>query len=1392
MSYFNNLATQSSQSSDSSQSTQSSSSSASSLSSESSDSSQSTQSSSSSASSLSSQSSDSSQSTQSSSSSGSSLSSDTSDSSQSTQTANSSCSGCCSTCSNCSYGSLSDTTQDELIDAEIESHQRGGGSPDHTPVIASNEIAFEVIDEQPWRNNPVFHSMTKVLRARLNNGGTNGVDIARLSQAIDTAYENFVSALIRDAGENDRIYITFRNPQENRELYVSFLKKNFNPQEFLDRAYALAQSAGNFLDDGVMEIKIQIIKCISGGANRSVSRLMTANARVNVKRSILEIVNDDNLCGYLAIAVGKFNVDKKSSTEMNRWKRIRQSLPAQKKIAAELFNQLNFEVNGEMNINKIAEIQNILIDYQIVVVDQRTQLKLFAGPSKDKKIILEYSEPSHFNTITSLNGYMECNGFCIRCWVKINEEQHFCKGSCKNCNSLTPCQLASEITCEVCHVDFVSQHCYDAHIANNICAQKKKCEKCWIIYRLGDEHECDRYVCNICSVRYRHSPHYCFIKPANLEYFKEMDAQPSVLICYDIESMQVSPEPSTNSSNSLHKPNLLISATVCTSCLNAETLTKTNACDVCGVFENVWYGEHCIKAFCDYLYNEIIPKTKAKNMAVTVIAHNQRGYDGHFIMQDFFQRQFQLIPDVIMCGSKIMYTQMENLRFVDSLSLFMQPLASLCKSFNINELKKGYFPHKFNTPEHQSYVGPFPSKEFYEPQFMKPENKTAFENWYNHEASTVTEFDFKKEIIEYCRSDVQILLTAILKFVKLFSSITGLNPITRSFTLASVAMEVFRANMLPSFTLAITPVLGYANRMQSKVGNAWLDFMQKFHRNEIKREYRLGPYYADGFIPYTKQVFEFWGCYYHGCVQCYPDRNSNVVINGEEKCVNDLYNRVLKKKLYYAHRGYTLHELWEHELDKNDAYIKSRLIFYQTIKVVGPIDIRESFYGGRTNNIKFYHKCSDNEVIRYLDFTSLYPFVLRQFDYPLGHPKLIQEDFKTVDDYFGFIKCKVIPPLKLNIGVLPMRISKKLIFPLCFKCANDSVQTSCSHSELERAMISTWTSIELQEAVKYGYKIVKIYQVLDYKVNKGPSIFANYVKMWLKTKQESSDWPSWVQNQEDRDKYILDYKNAEGIELDSNAIEKNPGRRSIAKLMLNSFWGKLAQTTNLPQTEFIRNYADLWSIINNEEKEILGIHEASEKIMMVQHRYCKDSQEKILPGKTNIAVASFVTAYARRELFRLIQKIEAVREGRVLYFDTDSVVFVEKDGDPLIQCGDYLGQLTDEIDPGWKCNLFVTLGPKNYAYQVVNASGQTKSNIKVKGIKLSSGALDIITVQRLVQMAEQYIHGNQDQFKVAQTNIVSNKFTHQVTTRNFDKIYRAVSEKRRIIGNNTRPYGYVD
>ena len=56
--------------------------------------------------------------------------------------------------------------------------------------------------------------------------------------------------------------------------------------------------------------------------------------------------------------------------------------------------------------------------------------------------------------------------------------------------------------------------------------------------------------------------------------------------------------------------------------------------------------------------------------------------------------------------------------------------------------------------------------------------------------------------------------------------------------------------------------------------------------------------------------------------------------------------------------------------------------------------------------------------------------------------------------------------------------------------------------------------------------------------------FLEYVNMFLKLKQKSSGYPSWVQSDEDRDIYIEEYRRAEGIALDKASISENAGQRN--------------------------------------------------------------------------------------------------------------------------------------------------------------------------------------------------------------------------------------------------------
>jgi len=105
----------------------------------------------------------------------------------------------------------------------------------------------------------------------------------------------------------------------------------------------------------------------------------------------------------------------------------------------------------------------------------------------------------------------------------------------------------------------------------------------------------------------------------------------------------------------------------------------------------------------------------------------------------------------------------------------------------------------------------------------------------------------------------------------------------------------------------------------------------------------------------------------------------------------------------------------------------------------------------------------------------------------------------------------------------------------------------------------------LQKAVELGYEIQYIYEVW-YFDQTCEGLFQDYVNTWLKIKQEASGWPQWVGDDETkRQQYIREYYEHEGIQMEYDKIEHNPGPRALAKMMLNSMWGKFGQRLNKTQ-----------------------------------------------------------------------------------------------------------------------------------------------------------------------------------------------------------------------------------
>ncbi|CAH2018663.1 unnamed protein product [Acanthoscelides obtectus] len=442
-----------------------------------------------------------------------------------------------------------------------------------------------------------------------------------------------------------------------------------------------------------------------------------------------------------------------------------------------------------------------------------------------------------------------------------------------------------------------------------------------------------------------------------------------------------------------------------------------------------------------------------------------------------------------------------NVKFLDSLNYFPMPLTALPKAFDLKELKKGYFPHLFNTLAHQNYVGPIPALDFYDPDHLKEDAREKLLKWHGERQAEGYVFDFQKEIVEYCISDVEILTQACLKFRDLMKTETTVDPFQESTTIASCCNKVFRRNFLKPETIGLS---------------------------------------------------------------------------------------------------------------------------------------------------------KDQE-----------------------------------------------------------------------------------------------------------------------------GLFSGMMNKFLQIKQQASGWPKHCLTDEEKNRYIDAFLDREDIKLEFSKIIENPCLRSLAKLMLNSFWGKFAQKENQNKTSIVRDCGEFFDMLTNPSIHVNTVLPVNEETLLITWEFREEAYD--VSSTVNVVLASYVTALARLKLYSFLEKVEE----RAVYVDTDSCIYISRKGLDDISTGDFIGDMTDELNGGF-ISEFVSGGPKNYAYKYTTLSGEEQIVCKVKGISLNYKASQVVNFEKIKDM----VLKKSDPVSVLSRQLRRTR-EHAVVTVEFPKVYKITSMKRKFYEDHTSvPFGF--
>lgn len=470
------------------------------------------------------------------------------------------------------------------------------------------------------------------------------------------------------------------------------------------------------------------------------------------------------------------------------------------------------------------------------------------------------------------------------------------------------------------------------------------------------------------------------------------------------------------------------------------------------------------------------------------------------------------------------------------------------------------------------------------------------------------------------------------------------------------------------------------------------------------------------------------------------------------------------------------------------GYIHKLFLTEQSLRIIQPkdsdhikevtqsswaaLEVNEHYFaklalrGGRTEVRKFYHKAQEGETIKCVDVHSMYPSIQIGKEiqvgnttipllFPVGTPKIEIHDHDYYPCNLHFqdpdksCTCDLEKKMryqgkKLEIvlyhhqvdlhqyieefdGILMVDVTPSQLYHPILPVFNETTQ-KCTFT-CEPIVRKTFASPALKVAIRNGYVVTKIYRADRYKM--APSLWKGLLgNMYMMKFYSSSNGDKTLPGESVAQTHARQgafYKDQFDIDIDYTKCEKRPSMKLTAKLIINSAWGKHAESVDHTQCRVIDNegYMEAEEFLNRVEKRQVKVKEINKmgRRTLLRYDMLREWGGKVVRPdlhKSYLPCAVFVPMYGQLMTWNALNTVGE----RALMCDTDSVKYVAKPGLPDIQPSDSLGTWEDEGN----LTEFVSIGLKSYCLR----SASCPENIKLKGccIKRSHKNLMNFTVMK--------------------------------------------------------------
>jgi len=306
------------------------------------------------------------------------------------------------------------------------------------------------------------------------------------------------------------------------------------------------------------------------------------------------------------------------------------------------------------------------------------------------------------------------------------------------------------------------------------------------------------------------------------------------------------------------------------------------------------------------------------------------------------------------------------------------------------------------------------------------------------------------------------------------------------------------------------------------------------------------------------------------------------------------------------------------------------------------------------------------------------------------HDQQPDNSFFFKPDFFGFITVSVTPPANLFHPVLLRK---------------DDELNKCIAS-LHPFIEGTYCTVEFQKALEKGYVVNKVHSYHQYK--KSTSLWAEAMRPMYVRKMSNSE--SNLPDSE-FDELLECYQQEFGQEFRDLIAESRgkwanrPSIKLAAKIVLNTIWGKHVETPIQPHNEIFNRITqfpkiqDLYENFNSRNYIYGGSMAFGESRHLFKYTETGNIPMSSL-RKGYAPAAIFVPAYGRLQLYEQMDKLGE----RVLYHDTDSIIYVSKPGEYDVPKSDVFGGWGEEKVSTRGIVEACFLGAKTYALRCADGN----------------------------------------------------------------------------------------